>query len=112
MYNIYNNWLNSEKVDEETKRELIGIKNDEIAIKERFALPMQFGTAGLRSTMSAGISKMNIYTVAHTTRGLAELILNTGAAGRGVAVAYDCRINSALFARTAARVLAAYGIRV
>ena len=111
MLNKYKSWLDSDKVDEETKKELLAISGDELAIKERFSAPMLFGTAGLRSTMSAGISKMNVYTVAHTTRGLAELILKTGAADRGVAIAYDCRINSELFAKTAARVLAAQGIR-
>ncbi|HAN21374.1 MAG: phosphoglucomutase [Clostridiales bacterium GWF2_36_10] len=112
MLNMYNNWLNSIKVDEKTKKELLSIKNNQTAIIERFAFPMQFGTAGLRSTMAAGISKMNVYTVAHFTRGLAELILNVNAADRGVAVAYDCRNNSELFAKTTARVLAAYGIKV
>lgn len=108
----YNRWLNSEKVDADTKKELLSIKDDEQAIEERFAFPMQFGTAGLRSTMAAGISKMNVYTVAHTTRGLADLILQINAQDRGVAIAYDSRNNSRLFAQTAARVLSACGIKV
>lgn len=112
MFNRYNDWVNSKTVDNKTKKELLDIKGNEIAIKERFSLPMQFGTAGLRSTMAAGISKMNVYTVAHTTRGLADLILNINESERGVAIAYDSRNNSALFAKTAARVLAAYGIKV
>lgn len=110
--NEYTRWLNSEKVDADTKQELLSIKDNEQAIEERFSLPMQFGTAGLRSTMATGISKMNVYTVAHTTRGLADLILDIKAQDRGVAVAYDSRNNSRLFAQTAARVLAAYGIKV
>ena len=108
----YARWLNSGKVDADTKKELLSIQDNEQAIAERFSFPMQFGTAGLRSTMAAGISKMNVYTVAHTTRGLADLILQTNAQDRGVAVAYDSRNNSQLFAKTAARVLAAYGIKV
>ena len=112
MNTEYCRWINSEKVDAQTKLELAAIKDDEIAIKERFERPMQFGTAGLRSIMSAGISRMNVYTVAHTTRGLAELIMKSDAVNRGVAIAYDSRKNSELFARTAARVLAAYNIKV
>lgn len=112
MVEQYILWLNSKAVDNKTKQELLSIKDNETAIKERFAFPMQFGTAGLRSTMAAGISKMNVYTVAHTTRGLAELILKSNARNRGVAIAYDSRNNSALFAKTAAQVLAAYGIKV
>ncbi len=112
MYKRYRSWLDSKIIDEETRKELISIQNDELAVKERFAFPMQFGTAGLRSTMAAGISKMNIYTVAHTTRGLAELIIKNNAQERGVAIAFDCRNNSSLFAETAARVLAAYRVRV
>lgn len=112
MYNEYNRWLTSDNVDSNTKKELLAIQNNEQAIKERFAFPMQFGTAGLRSTMAAGISKMNVYTVAQTTKALSGLILETQAAQRGVAIAYDSRNNSALFAKTAAKVLAAYGIKV
>lgn len=110
--NLYERWISSEKVDIQTKKELEAIKDNDIMIKERFSVPMSFGTAGLRSTMAAGISKMNVYTVAHTTRGLAQLIINSNAQSRGVAVAYDSRNNSELFAITAARVLAAYGIKV
>lgn len=112
MKTQYRKWLDSAIVDHKTKEELLSIKENETAIKERFAFPMQFGTAGLRSTMAAGISKMNVYTVAHTTRGLAELILKSDAQNRGVAIAYDSRNNSALFAKTAAQVLAAYKIKV
>lgn len=112
MHSEYKRWLESEKVDSITKKELLAIMNNEQEIKERFSLPLQFGTAGLRSTMAAGISKINVYTIAHTTRGLAKIIIKNNAESRGVAISYDCRNNSALFAKTAARVLAAYQIRV
>ncbi|MEG2118347.1 MAG: phospho-sugar mutase, partial [Clostridia bacterium] len=73
---------------------------------------MEFGTAGLRSVMGAGIARMNIYTVSQTTQGLAELIKRENGQSRGVAIAYDSRNNSSLFAKTAARVLAENGITV
>ncbi len=111
IYDRYNKWLNSEKVDSATKEELLSISMDELAIKEKFLTPMQFGTAGLRSTMSAGIAKMNIYTVAHTTAGLAKLIVDNNANDRGVAIAFDSRNNSPLFAKTAACVLAGNSVK-
>ena len=70
----YNLWLESDKVAQEDKDFLISIKNDEDEIKKCFSEYMSFGTAGLRSTMGPGISKMNVYTVAHTTQAIAELI--------------------------------------
>ncbi len=112
MYKEFEKWLYSDKVDADTKKNLLLIKNDENAIAERFAIPMSFGTAGLRSTMDVGISKINVYTVAQTTQGLAELIISANGQERGVAVCYDSRNNSELFARTAAEVLCANGIKV
>jgi len=112
MFNMYNKWLNSPVVDEETKKELRAIEGNEDEIKARFGVPMEFGTAGLRSIMTAGTGRMNVYTVAHTTAGLAKLIIDKGGENRGVAVAYDSRINSTTFARTASEVLAANGIKV
>ena len=108
----FQRWLNSDKIDEQSKKRLQEIANDETAIAERFAIPMSFGTAGLRSTMDVGISKMNVYTVGQTTQGLAELIISANGQERGVAVCYDSRNNSDLFAKTAASVLAANGIKV
>ncbi len=92
--------------------ELDAIRNDDEEILARFGLPMQFGTAGLRSTMSLGISRMNVYTVAQTTKALSALILASNGQERGVAISYDSRHNSARFAETAARVLAHDGVRV
>ena len=112
MNKEFERWLNNEKLDEASKKRLQEIKDDETAIAERFAIPMSFGTAGLRSTMDVGISKMNVYTVAQTTQGLAELIISANGQERGVAVCYDSRIDSDTFAKTAAEVLTANGIKV
>jgi len=112
MYKEFERWLNNEKLDETSKQRLQEIKNDETAIAERFAIPMSFGTAGLRSTMDVGISKMNVYTVAQTTQGLAELIISANGCERGVAISYDSRNDSDTFAKTAASVLCANGIKV
>ncbi len=112
MNNEFERWLKSDKLDENSKKRLEEIKNDETAIAERFAIPMSFGTAGLRSTMDVGISKMNVYTVAQTTQGLAELIISANGQERGVAVCYDSRNDSDTFAKTAASVLTANGIKV
>ena len=108
----YEKWLSSPVVDEASKAELRAIADDENELKSRFMSYLSFGTAGLRGTMAAGTNRMNVYTVAHATQGLADLILGCGAAERGVAVAYDSRNNSRLFAETASSVLAANGIRV
>ncbi|MBR2900721.1 MAG: phospho-sugar mutase [Clostridia bacterium] len=112
MNKEFERWLNNENLDESSKKRLLEIKDDETAIAERFAIPMSFGTAGLRSTMDVGISKMNVYTVAQTTQGLAELIISANGQERGVAISYDSRIDSDTFAKTAAEVLTANGIKV
>ena len=108
----YNRWLDEPAVDAYTKAELLAIQSDD-EIKSRFNGYMSFGTAGLRSVMGAGTSRMNLYTVAHATEGLARLILKTpGGKERGVAICYDSRNNSKEFAYRAAEVLSADGIRV
>ena len=107
----FEKWLNSPVVDGATKAELKEIQNDENQILARFSVPMEFGTAGLRAVMAAGISRMNVYTVAQTTEGLARLIEDENGKDMGVAIAWDSRNNSKLFAHTAARVLAAHGIK-
>ena len=109
----YEKWLASPAVDEATKEELRGIAGDEKEIQERFSGMLDFGTAGLRGIMRAGLNGMNVYTVRYATQGLADLILGCGEEiGGGVAIAYDSRNNSPLFARESARVLAANGIHV
>lgn len=112
MIKEFERWLNNKNLDPVSKARLNEIKNDENGIAERFAVPMSFGTAGLRSTMDVGISKMNVYTVAQTTQGLAELIISANGEQRGVAVCFDSRIDSDTFARVAAEVLTANGIKV
>ena len=112
MYNSeYQRWLDSSVLSEEERAELISIGNNEEAKALRFSAPMDFGTAGLRSTMYMGIGSMNRYTVAQTTRGIAALIKGVGGEERGVAIAFDSRNNSDLFARVSACVLAGAGIR-
>ena len=106
----YEKWLKSDALSESEKAELQGIANDPKEIELRFTAGLSFGTAGLRGTMKTGMNAMNRHTVAHATQGLANLILAQGRENDGVAVAYDSRINSRLFAETAACVLAANGV--
>lgn len=108
----YDIWLQDEYFDEETKNELRDIE-DEKEIEDRFYTDLSFGTAGLRGKIGAGTNRMNKYTVALATQGLASTIVNKGevAIKMGVAIAYDVRKYSDRFAETAARVLAANGIK-
>ncbi len=108
----YRKWLHSDALSEEEKAELQSIAEDEKELELRFTHGLTFGTAGLRGTMKTGLNAMNRHTVAHATQGLASLILGEGREKDGVAIAYDCRNNSRLFAETAARVLSANGIQV
>ncbi len=108
----YERWLLCDKVDSATKAELVSIQDDDEEIKLRFIKPLEFGTAGLRGEMKAGTNAMNVYTVAHATQGFADLINKVGKAERGVAIAFDSRNNSELFAHCAASVLAANNIKV
>jgi phosphoglucomutase len=109
----YKAWTESDKTDAETKAELRSIEDDEDEIKERFTSYLEFGTAGLRGRMVAGTNAMNVYTVMHATQGFADYINAEKTGTRpGVAIAYDSRYNSDLFARCAASVLAANGITV
>ena len=109
---LYETWLNSTLLTAEEHNELVSISQDEEAKQLRFGAPMDFGTAGLRSTMYMGIGCMNRFTVAQTTRGIAALIKKEGGEARGVAIAYDSRNNSEEFARVSACVLAGAGIKV
>ena len=106
----YNRWLNSDKLSDEERAELLSIKDDDKEIQLRFTDYLSFGTAGLRGTMKVGMNAMNVHTVAYATQGLAQLIIEEGRTADGVAIAYDSRNNSELFAKTAARVLAAANI--
>ncbi len=108
----FEKWLNSTVLSESEREELRSIENNEELKELRFAAPMDFGTAGLRSTMYMGIGCMNKYTVAQTTRGIAALVKAEGGENRGVAIAYDSRNNSREFAVISACVLAGAGVKV
>ena len=88
---IYQEWLANPYFDDKTKEELRAIANDENEIKERFYMDLEFGTAGLRGIIGAGINRMNIYTVRRATQGLANYIIKQGGADKGVAIAFDSR---------------------
>ncbi|MBR5011037.1 MAG: phospho-sugar mutase, partial [Clostridia bacterium] len=109
----FKKWIDSPYLDEESRNELLAIENDEAEKELRFLGYLEFGTGGLRGTMGAGINKMNVYTVAHATQGMAEMIKleGNGAAERGVVIACDSRNNSTLFATVSASVLSANGIK-
>ena len=107
----YLRWLESDQLSESEKAELHSIRDDDGEIRLRFTSYLSFGTAGLRGIMKTGMNAMNVHTVAYATQGLANLILKQGRAADGVAIAYDSRNNSALFAKTSAQVLAAAGIK-
>ena len=106
----YKHWLDN--VTEEQKAELTAIKGDDKELRERFTLPLAFGTAGMRGVLGMGTFRMNEYTVARATQGLADYIKDSGeeAVKRGVVISYDTRRMSYEFAMTAARVLAANGV--
>ena len=110
----YENWLNSPALSQEEKAELEAIRVDEKEIESRFFDQLAFGTAGLRGTMGVGLYRMNVHVIRHATQAFAQVILEEGpeAAARGVAVCFDCRNNSGLFAREAACVMAGNGIPV
>ena len=106
--NGYEYWLT---FDEQTKNELEAI-TDKAELEDRFYKELEFGTGGLRGIMGAGPNRMNKYTVAKATKGLADYLISSVEGEKSVAVAYDSRNNSAFFADTAASVLAANGIKV
>ena len=107
----YQRWCSASLEDPALTRELKEIAGQEDQIKERFAVALKFGTAGLRGILGAGSNRMNIYVVRQATQGLANWVKTQGGS-QLVAISYDSRINSDVFAREAACVLAANGIRV
>ncbi|MBR2968580.1 MAG: hypothetical protein IKC36_01925 [Clostridia bacterium] len=111
---IYENWLANPSLSAEELSELTAISEDEKEKEYRFAKDLDFGTAGMRGIIGLGTNMMNVYTVKRATNGLAEYIKSLGARAksRGVAISYDTRRFSEEFARAAAGVLAANGIRV
>lgn len=107
----YEFWLNDSYFDEETKKELLAIRDNEEEVEDRFYKELEFGTGGLRGVIGAGTNRMNIYTVRKATQGLANYISRQGGKEKGVAIAYDSRRMSPEFADEAALCLAANGIK-
>ncbi len=107
----YKKWCESSEFDEETKKELIAIKDDEKEIEDRFYKELEFGTAGLRGVIGAGTNRMNKYTVGKATQGLANYILEQGTQDKGVAISYDSRRMSKEFSLLTALILNANGIK-
>ena len=107
----YKRWMDTDLEDPALKAELESIEGNEEEIKDRFAVALKFGTAGLRGVLGAGSNRMNIYVVRQATQGLANWVKTQGG-NQLVAISYDSRINSDVFAKTAACVLAANGIKV
>ena len=107
----YSRWLQADLVDFDLKKELQDISGDDEAIKDRFAVSLAFGTAGLRGTLGAGTNRMNIWVVRQATQGVADWVKTQGGT-QTVAISYDSRLKGWNFARDAASVLAANGINV
>ena len=107
----YKKWCESPEFDEETKNELLKIKDDEKEIEDRFYKELEFGTAGLRGIIGAGTNRMNKYTVGKATQGLANYILEQKTEEKGVAISYDSRKMSKEFSMQTALILAANGIK-
>ena len=107
----YKRWMEADLEDAALKTELESIEGNDEEIKDRFAVSLAFGTAGLRGVLGAGTNRMNIYVVRQATQGLANWVKTQGG-NQLVAISYDSRINSDVFAKTAACVLAANGIKV
>ncbi|KNF09686.1 phosphoglucomutase PgcA [Gottschalkia purinilytica] len=109
----YNYWVENGYFDDETKKELLGIRHNEEEIEDRFYKDLEFGTGGLRGKIGAGTNRMNKYTVAKTTQGLANYIIkNSDSQQRRVVIAYDSRYKSDEFAKIAALVLCTNNIKV
>ena len=108
----YEKWLDSPSLNEAEWKELHDIRHDDKEIESRFFAPLEFGTAGLRGTMKVGLNNMNVHIIRHATQAFANVIGREGgeAKAKGVVICYDCRVNSDVFAREAACVMAANGI--
>lgn len=107
----YKRWCESPDFDDETRKELLEIKNNEKEIEDRFYKELEFGTAGLRGIIGAGTNRMNKYTVGRATQGLANYILEQGVQDKGVAISYDSRKMSKEFSLQTALILNANGIK-
>lgn len=112
MYaSVYENWLKNTLHNKELHDELLSVNGNSEQIADRFYKELDFGTAGLRGVLGAGTNRMNIYTVGRATEALAKYVLSVSQKP-SVAIAYDSRINSTLFAETAAAILSANGVKV
>lgn len=109
---VYKFWLGNEYFDEQTREELLKIKDDSKEIEDRFYKYLDFGTGGLRGIIGAGTNRMNIYTVRRASQGLADFINSIGAAEKGIAIAFDSRNMSPEFALESAKVFAGNGVKV
>ena len=107
----YNEWINNPIFDEETKKELLEIKDDKKEIEDRFYKELEFGTAGLRGILGAGTNRMNLYTVGKATQGLANYIIKKNRQNDGVVISYDSRNMSPEFAKQTALIFNANGIK-
>ena len=108
---LYQSWRKNAVDDPDLQSELSAIENDAEAIQDRFYRDLAFGTGGLRGVIGAGTNRMNIYTVRKATQGLANYV-KEAFSEPSVAISYDSRIKSTDFAKAAAEVLAAYGVKV
>lgn len=109
---VYEQWINEENIPENLKKELKDLKEDPEKCQDAFYAPLEFGTAGMRGILGAGINRMNIFTIRQATEGLARFMDAEGmeTKRRGVAIAYDSRHMSPEFAMEAAKTLANHGI--
>ena len=107
----YKKWCEEPVFDEETKKELLSIKDNEEEIKDRFYKELEFGTAGLRGVIGMGTNRMNKYTVGKATQGLANFIIKKGVQDKGVVISFDSRHMSPEFAKMTALILNANGIK-
>ena len=108
---LYQSWRKNAIDDPDLQSELSAIENDAEAIQDRFYRDLAFGTGGLRGVIGAGTNRMNIYTVRKATQGLANYV-KEAFSEPSVAISYDSRIKSTDFAKAAAEVLAANGVKV
>ncbi|MDY3027733.1 MAG: phospho-sugar mutase, partial [Candidatus Faecivicinus sp.] len=109
---LYQKWLTDFAADAETVADLTAIRDDPAEIEDRFYRELEFGTAGMRGVLGAGTNRLNVYNVRRVTRALAKYILTVpGGAKKGVAIAYDSRNKSDVFAKEAALVLCAAGVK-
>ena len=111
--NVYNEWINDDYFDKDTREELLNIKDNEKEIEDRFYKDLEFGTGGLRGIIGAGTNRINIYTVSKATQGLANYILDQKeySKEKGVSIGYDSRFMSKEFAQITALVLNGNGIK-